>query len=230
MINLTVFCSSKDNINNDFHLEIQNFIKLLDVNKFNIVYGGGTCGLMGTVRKTFIESVASFNKVKSLGKAGESQTKFEPQGKAGESQTKFEPQGKAGESQTKFEPQGKACGKIISSNVTKFIEPDIEDDYIFDNINERQRKLIDLGDTYLILPGGYGTCSEMFEVMTKNDIGESSKPIFIFNCFEIFDNLINLFDNLKFNGLITRDFNKIKVTINSNPIELADIINNYNFI
>ena len=130
MINLTVFCSSKDNLNNDLHLEIQKFIKLLDVNKFNIVYGGGTCGLMGTVRKTFIES----------------------------------------------------NGKIISSNVTKFVEPDIEDDYIFDNINERQRKLIELGDAYLILPGGYGTLSEMLEVMTKNDIGECSKPIFIFNC------------------------------------------------
>ena len=65
--------------------------------------------------------------------------------------------------------------------------------------------------------------------MTKNDIGESSKPIFIFNCLDIFDNLIKLFDNLKFNGLITRDFNKIKVTISSNPIELADIINNYGF-
>ena len=203
MINLTVFCSSKDNINNDFHLEIQNFIKLLDVNKFNIVYGGGTCGLMGTVRKTFIESGASFNKVKSLGKACASQTKFEP--------------------------QGKAYGKIISSNVTKFIEPDIEDDYVFDNINERQRKLIDLGDAYLILPGGYGTLSEMLEVMTKNDIGETSKPIFIFNSSNIYDNLINLFNDLKFNGLITRDFNKIKVTISSNPIELADIINNYCF-
>lgn len=177
MINLTVFCSSKDNINNDFHLEIQNFIKLLDVNKFNIVYGGGTCGLMGTVRRIFIES----------------------------------------------------DGNIISSNVSKFVEPDIDDDYIFDNINERQRKLIELGDAYLILPGGYGTCSEMLEVMTKNDIGECSKPIFIFNCCHIFDNLINLFNDLKFNGFITKDFNKIKVTICSNPNELADIINNYCF-
>ena len=190
MINLTVFCSSKDNLDNNLHLEIQKFIELLDVNKFNIVYGGGTCGLMGTVRKTFIKSGASFNKVKSL---------------------------------------GKACAKIISSNVTKFIEPDIEDDYVFDNINERQRKLIDLGDAYLILPGGYGTCSEMLEVMTKNDIGECSKPIFIFNCSNIFDNLINLLNDLKFNGLITRDFNKIKVTISSNPNELADIINSYSF-
>ena len=190
MINLTVFCSSKDNLDNDLHLEIQKFIKLLDVNKFNIVYGGGTCGLMGTVRKTFIESGASFNKVKSL---------------------------------------GKACGKIISSNVNKFVESDIEDDYVFNNINERQKKLTELGDAYLILPGGYGTCSEMFEVMTKNDIGECSKPIFIFNSSNIYDNLINLFNDLKFNGLITKDFNKIKVTISSNPIELADIINNYCF-
>ncbi len=177
MINLTVFCSSKDNLDNDLHLEIQKFIQLLDVNKFNIVYGGGTCGLMGTVRKTFINS----------------------------------------------------NGKIISSNVNTFVEPDIDDDYVFDNIHERQKKLIELGDAYLILPGGYGTLSEMFEVMTKNDIGECSKPIFIFNCSNIFDNLINLLNDLKFNGLINKDFNKIKVTINSNPNELADIINNYFF-
>lgn len=177
MINLTVFCSSKDNLNNNLHLEIQKFIKLLNVNKFNIVYGGGTCGLMGIVRNTFINS----------------------------------------------------NGKIISSNVNKFVEADIIDDYIFDNINERQRKLIELGDAYLIIPGGYGTLSEMFEVMTKNDIGECSKPIFIFNCSNIFDNLINLLNDLKINGLITRDFNKIKVTISSNPIELANIINNYCF-
>jgi uncharacterized protein (TIGR00730 family) len=177
MINLTVFCSSKDNLDDNLHLEIQKFIQLLDVNKFNIVYGGGTCGLMGTVRKTFINS----------------------------------------------------NGKIISSNVNKFVEPDIEDDYVYDNINERQRKLIELGDAYLVLPGGYGTLSEMFEVMTKNDIGECSKPIFIFNSSNIFDNLINLLNDLKFNGLINKDFNKIKVTINSNPNELADIINNYFF-
>jgi uncharacterized protein (TIGR00730 family) len=190
MINLTVFCSSKDNLDDDFHLEIEKIIKLLDVNKFNIIYGGGTCGLMGTVRKTFIES---------------------------------------GASQTKFEPQGKACGKIISSNVTKFVEPDIIDDYVFNNIYERQRKLIELGDAYLILPGGYGTHSEMLEVMTKNDIGECSKPIFIFNCLNIFDNLLNLLNDLKFNGLITRDFNYIKVKISSDPVDLADIINNYGF-
>ena len=69
----------------------------------------------------------------------------------------------------------------------------------------------------------------MLEVMTKNDIGECSKPIFIFNCLNIFDNLLNLLNDLKFNGLITRDFNYIKVKISSDPVDLADIINNYGF-
>ena len=177
MINLTIFCSSKNNLDPDFYNQTEKFIKLLDPNKFNIVYGGGTSGLMGTVRNTFI----------------------------------------------------KTGGKIISSNTTRFIEPDIIDDYIFDNINERQNKMIELGDAYVILPGGYGTHFEMLEVMTKNDIGESSKPIFIFNCANVFDNLITLTDNLKSKGLITRDFNYIKVHIKSNPGELADLINCYEY-
>lgn len=172
--NITVFCSSKDNLDKSFYTQTEKFIKLLDPNKFNIVYGGGTCGIMGTVRKTFIES----------------------------------------------------GGKIISSNVNRFVEPEIVDDYVFDNIDERQKKMIDLGDAFLVLPGGYGTHFELFEVMTKNDIGESSKPIFIFNCNGIFDNMVNLINNLKSNGLITRDFNYIKVKVSSDPEELAKIINN----
>ena len=174
MINLTVFCSSKDNLDPKFYSQTEMFIKLLNPNKFNIVYGGGTCGLMGTVRKTFIN----------------------------------------------------VGGKVISSNVNRFVEPEITDDYVFDNIDERQKKMIELGNAFVVLPGGYGTHFEMLEVMTKNDIGESSKPIFIFNCCNIFDNLINLINNLKSNGLITRDFNYIKVKTSSNPEELANLINN----
>jgi uncharacterized protein (TIGR00730 family) len=184
MINLTVFCSSKNNLDLKYYLESEYLIKSLDVNKFNIAYGGGVSGLMGTVRRTFTN----------------------------------------------------AGGKVISSNVSRFVELDKQspdyiyvDDYVFDNIDERQQKLIALGDAYLILPGGYGTHFEMLEVMTKNDIGEESKPIFIFNLNGIFDNLIKLVDNLIAERFITRDFKKIKVFVAENPLELADLINNYNY-
>lgn len=56
MVNITVFCSSKNNLNPEFYSQTQQLIKSLDHTKFTIVYGGGTNGLMGTVRTTTLES------------------------------------------------------------------------------------------------------------------------------------------------------------------------------
>ena len=175
MKNLTVFCSSKSNIDVKYHEAVSRLIGLIDHSKYNVVYGGGTGGLMGTVRKT-------------------------------------------------YEKKG---GKVISSNVRRFMENDCPDDFVYDTIDERQKKLIDLGDMYLILPGGYGTHFEMLEVMTKNDIGEASKPIFLYNVNGIFDNLIKLIDNLVKEGFITRNFDNIKVFSSGDEFELSCMINTY---
>lgn len=174
MLNLTLFCSSKNNIDSQFFSQTGKLIQLLNYQNITIVYGGGTHGLMGHVRKIFL----------GLG------------------------------------------GKVITSNVKKFVEEGIHDDYLYDNIDERQQKLVELGDAYLVLPGGYGTCFEMLEVMTKNDIGEQSKPIFIFNCNGIFNNLIKTLEDLRNNGFMSRDLNQIKVFISNNHEELATQINN----
>lgn len=174
MLNLTVFCSSKNDIDSNFYVQSEKLIKLLNYQNITIVYGGGTNGLMGHIRKIFV----------GLG------------------------------------------GKVISSNIKKYTEEGIHDDYLYDNIDERQQKLVELGDAYLVLPGGYGTCFEMLEVMTKNDIGEQSKPIFIFNCNGIFNNLIRTLDDLRNNGFISRNLNQIKVFVSDNAVELAARINN----
>ena len=175
MKNLTVFCSSKSNIDVKYHEAVSRLIGLIDHSKYNVVYVGGTGGLMGTVRKT-------------------------------------------------YEKKG---GKVISSNVRRFMENDCPDDFVYDTIDERQKKLMDLGDMYLILPGGYGTHFEMLEVMTKNDIGEASKPIFLYNVNGIFDNLIKLIDNLVKEGFITRNFDNIKVFSSGDEFELSCMINTY---
>jgi uncharacterized protein (TIGR00730 family) len=173
MKKLTVFCSSKNNLNPIYYEQCKKLISLLNPNKISIVYGGGTSGIMGTVRTTFLEN----------------------------------------------------SGIVISSNMKKFAEPGIYDDYIFDNLDDRQKKLMELGDGYLILPGGYGTHFEMLEAMTNNDIGESNKPVFIFNCRNIFDNLLLQLENLVEEGFITRDLEKINAHIISEPSILANIIN-----
>lgn len=177
MYNLTVFCSSKNNLASNFYYDVNQLVSNLNTNKFTIVYGGGSTGLMGTVRASWLKS----------------------------------------------------NGKIITSNIKKFVEPGIPDDFVFDDIDDRQKKLVELGNGYLVLPGGYGTHFEALEVMTKNDIGEASKPIFILNTNGIFDDLISHIIKLIKEGFVTKDLDKIKVLVSSNPLELADWINNYNF-
>jgi len=174
-INLTTFCSSKSNLDSKYYLCTHQLVSNLNPARYNIVYGGGTGGIMGTVRKSWLE----------------------------------------------------VGGTIISSNISRFVEPGIIDDYLFDNIINRQKKLVDLGDGYLVFPGGYGTHYEMLEVITANDIGETSKPIFIFNIYGIFDNFIAQINLLIKDKFITRDFAKLNIFIESEPDKLIEKINNY---
>lgn len=174
-INLTVFCSSKQNLNSMYYSETKKVIRLISPSKYNIVYGGGSIGIMGVVRSSWLE----------IG------------------------------------------GKIISSNVQKFAEPNIVDDYMYDNIIDRQKKLVEIGDGYLIFPGGYGTNYELLEVITKNDVGESFKPIFILNTNGIFNNFICHIKKLIEEGFITKDFNKLNIFVETEPIKIANRINQF---
>jgi cytokinin riboside 5'-monophosphate phosphoribohydrolase len=174
-INLSTFCSSKSNLDSKYYLHTQQLVSNLNPVKYNIVYGGGTGGIMGTVRKAWLE----------------------------------------------------VGGTIISSNITRFVEPGILDDYLFDNIIDRQKKLVDLGDGYLVFPGGYGTHYEMLEVITANDIGQASKPVFILNIDGIFDNFITQINLLIKEKFITRDFAKLNIFVESEPNKLIERINNY---
>jgi uncharacterized protein (TIGR00730 family) len=120
-------------------------------------------------------------------------------------------------------------GELISSNVEKFVETGFTDTFVFDNMVDRQKKLVELGDCYLIFPGGIGTHYEMLEVITKNDIKESNKPIFILNTDGIFDCLINHLEKLKKEGFITRSFEELNIYITSDPDILINIIDNFTY-
>jgi uncharacterized protein (TIGR00730 family) len=96
-------------------------------------------------------------------------------------------------------------GKIISSNLKKFVDNNLdslEDDYIFEKISDRQSKLIELSDMFIVFPGGFGTMYECLEVITKNQIGEHFKKIIIFNYKGLFNYLEEQFKLLIKEGFI----------------------------
>ena len=173
MKTLTIFCSGKTGIKQEYIQIVQKFVNTLDKSKIRIAYGGGNVGLMGVVRDAY----------------------------------------------------DKRGGKVVTSNIHQFVVDGYPDDYLFDNITDRQRKLVELGDMFLALPGGFGTVYELLEVITKNQIGEMSKPVFVFNYNGIYDNFRGFVNDLIREGFVKHEIDWYKLKFFSDPVELANAIN-----
>ena len=173
---LTVFCSSKDNINSTYIEHIKTLITKIDPNKIEIIIGSRYEGLMGIVSNTFIK-----NK-----------------------------------------------GTIISVQTSQFLNEDFKDDYVYDNLSDRENKLYELGDEYLILPGGIGTSTELFEVLLRNDINETSKNIYIYNINGFYENILHHIDKLNNeNILYGNSIQNLKIHSSTNLNDIVNKINKY---
>ena len=62
---------------------------------------------------------------------------------------------------------------------------------IVENIQVRKARMMELGEAFIALPGGYGTLDELFEVLTWSQIGLHRKPLGLLNTNGYFDSLIN---------------------------------------
>jgi uncharacterized protein (TIGR00730 family) len=52
---------------------------------------------------------------------------------------------------------------------------------VVDNMHTRKKKMYELCDAAIILPGGFGTLDEMFEMITWNQLSIHDKQIYILN-------------------------------------------------
>jgi len=65
---------------------------------------------------------------------------------------------------------------------------------VVDTMHERKAAMADAADAFVMLPGGFGTLEEFFEVVTWTQLGVHSKPCGVLNVAGYFDPLIALFD------------------------------------
>ena len=72
-------------------------------------------------------------------------------------------------------------------------------------MHERKKKMFDLTDAFVILPGGFGTMDEMFEIITWKQLLLHEKPVIIVNYKGYWDALVTLMDNILREGFATKE-------------------------
>ena len=68
---------------------------------------------------------------------------------------------------------------------------------ISDDMHIRKRTLYELCDAAIILPGGFGTLDELFEIVTWNQLSIHDKPVFILNSGNFYQHLILHIEKMK---------------------------------
>ena len=65
---------------------------------------------------------------------------------------------------------------------------------VVSTMHEREQVMFDLGDAFVAFPGGFGTLSEVIEMITWKQLGIHGKPIVVANIGGYFDPLLQQFD------------------------------------
>jgi uncharacterized protein (TIGR00730 family) len=94
---------------------------------------------------------------------------------------------------------------------------------VVDDMHVRKRKLYELCDAAIILPGGFGTLDELFEMLTWNQLSIHDKKIFLLNSGGFYDHLIAHMKVLSTDGFLYGALEE-KITILNAPEEMVPFI------
>jgi len=95
-----------------------------------------------------------------------------------------------------FDNGGKVIGVIPRYIAERGIDFSDCDLIVTRDLRERKAKMEELGDAFLVLPGGFGTLEELLEILTLKQLHQHQKAIVILNANGFFDPLAALFDHV----------------------------------
>ena len=90
---------------------------------------------------------------------------------------------------------GKVIGVIPEAIAKKVVHTNLTELHITQDMHSRKKKMFDLADAFIAMPGGIGTLEEIFEVLTWSQLGFHSKPCAFLNIAGYYN---KLFDFLKY--------------------------------
>ncbi|MEU6201820.1 TIGR00730 family Rossman fold protein [Streptomyces sp. NPDC047061] len=90
-------------------------------------------------------------------------------------------------------------------------------------MHERKARMVELGDAFVALPGGFGTADEFFEVLTWAQLGLHTKPCALLDTDGFFQPLLAYLRHAADEGFVHRRYLD-NVIVRSEPRELLDAL------
>ncbi len=92
--------------------------------------------------------------------------------------------------------------------------------FVVEDMHVRKRKMYELCDGVMILPGGFGTLDELFETLTWNQLSIHDKRVFILNTAGFYNHLLQHLKFLNEEGFLWNSLDGL-LTILNEPKELV---------
>jgi uncharacterized protein (TIGR00730 family) len=163
---VAVFCGSHLGNNKLFVQHAEEIGLILAQKNVQLIYGGGTNGLMGIVANSVLKN------------------------------------------------KGSVTGVIPSLlNEKEHQHSLLTTLHIVEDMHTRKKMMYELCDAAIILPGGYGTMDELFEMITWNQLNIHNKKIVLLNSDNYYDNLLAHFDKMHAENFLYKHWKESLVII-----------------
>ena len=97
---------------------------------------------------------------------------------------------------------------------------------ITEDMNSRKKKIFEISDAVIALPGGVGTLEELTEAITLKQLGKFKGPVVILNTDNFYKHLLNYLDHLVAGNFMRKEHKDIWKVVKS-PGEAMNAIIEY---
>jgi uncharacterized protein (TIGR00730 family) len=77
---------------------------------------------------------------------------------------------------------------------------------VVESMHQRKKRMADLADAFIALPGGWGTLEELCEVLTWRQLGLIQQPVAILNVNNFFDPLLEQLGKMIQDGYVKPEY------------------------
>jgi len=162
---VAVYCASSVGKHPAYIRAAQSLGKALAETKRRLIYGGGSKGIMGAVSGAVLD-------------AGGEVTGIVPYAMVAAGGEVDQTQGKRGPS------------VVLKENGRERVNT-----VVVNTMHERKTEMAKRSESFIALPGGYGTFEELFEVICWSQLGIHEKPIIVINALGFYNPLQELIRN-----------------------------------